>query len=366
MTHFCQSETKAIQNLLNSSVEPEPESEISISPNDKWSEVCSWQKISPMCHCFEGKVNKKMKKKTNTSKTIKDNNKGKYKNKKIYQNVGGGGDAAGNQVAVINQATQNRNLRSTNVLSYDMPSWRFIMNSNDFNYINRYSIIDEPSVIKLSLDNDDNAKVEDDMRHHQSQTNNGSRKSEEVIDPAGLLDENLLRAYKACKSFNPNVNIKHLFHRLLADNQKFQNDKDVNSRFYSRSVPVATQKNFDWDDGCEDDESLKKQRQYFKSKLRRSRSKHERKKQPECVKSKLDGRVSLCLPKVSHQYQLSNNSTSNPDLTLPRSEKLYLPLLNHSNYNSKLKITKTSKVELPSISGVKLCISTTSNTGLIL
>ena len=119
---------------------------------------------------------------------------------------------------------KNKLARSQNVLSYDVPSWRFIVNTKTYSYVDRCHPKDLTKVYNLS------------PRFNSSSNSN---KSMQILDPAVFIDERLAMIHKAYESYKPNKEMYKVLKRL--QELSFV-DADMHSRLLSTSlinIPVA-------------------------------------------------------------------------------------------------------------------------------
>jgi len=396
-------EKKAIENLFRCSKRAEKQ-EKAISIKD-WDAVSNWTQTIPMC-CYSNDVSHKKERKKGSSKRNQN-----YQNAKArtYSGINSKTDKRHQQLSKKinttkeyftkdkckhyelpllkeslpddysknpNPLIRNKFSRSTNVLSYETPSWRFLLDNNDFKYIERTT---------------PKEKIYNFLKRSKSsytKSKGTPSKPKQILDPAGFLDEQMYVAYKSYKNFKPNQSIRQLLSKIDNINSQHpqQQQNDIHDRLYLTSFIKRIPNNGEEgeSDGNEDynlhlsPNNIVDRNQSNKKNNKTARSKKKRKaslKKPTVMKKNFV--LPEIVPKQStlkalkSDIQKSNLCFSgNEELKSKRvefsTEELYLPLLNHSNYTSKLQYLKRPEVKLPAVAGIKISLSATSNSGLVL
>ena len=289
--------------------------------------------------------------------------------------------------------------KSQNVLSYDVPSWRFIINTKTYNYIDRCHPKDIKKFYNLSPRSHSSLQPDTEMR---------------IIDPALFMDERLTAIYKAYKKYEPNKENQQIISRL----QELKKiDNDIKSRLTKMPVASVDGESVN-NDETENPKYLnlrsdklklsiktksKKEKKYlpFKDKKpgnsKHTTTKKKKKKSNKQTKSVKFEQKKQVLPVLRHsvvcpsrlpylpklkEVKSMPKKTSNvvyngriishlsldkkpSDPVIYRTSELYLPTLNYSNYNEFYlptdSVIPTSTVKLPPISRVSLPLTSSTS-----
>ena len=400
MKNNMENESCVIKNLIQCSNRTERlQKEISIKD---WDAVCSWTETTPMC-CYTNKPQSKakVKRKKGSSKKTSSNPYSQASQDNPSEKCIGSNRCKQYEIPLLRQTDseesckadngglttrpQNKLSRSSNVLSYEHPSWRFLLDNNGFRYIERISPKD---------------RVYNFLKRTKSSSTKSSS-AKQILDPAGFIDEQIAISYKHSKAFQPDQELRSLMSRISnICTHDFEQPKDLQKRLYLTScikklpisfgecetiTPSITDKSLRYEKTIINKPSKKKKTTKQKS--------NKKKKVPKTLKY-LQHRESTSinkknvLPKIppkQQQKQITGIATiieSSPlscvvpptqifeqESNIPRidfhAEELYLPLLNHGNYTSKLQYLKRPDVKLPAVAGIKISLSSTSNSGLV-
>ena len=409
-----ENESCVINNLIQCSNRTENlENEISIKD---WDAVCSWTQTTPICR-YTNKPQSKEKRKKGSSKNKKLNNpfsppsqdkpssekyigsktgplENHYANNKCKQyeiqleqrdsmescKTDGG----------LTTRVQNKLSKSSNVLSYEHPSWRFLLDNKEFRYIERIS-------------------PKDRVYNFLKRTKSSSTKSssiKQILDPAGFIDEQIAISYKNSKAFQPDQELRSLMSRINnICTHDFEQPKDLQRRLYLTScikkLPISLGENEtvttygSATNNSSTYENTRNKKPSSKKNKTIKQKTNKKKKIPKTLKYQQHRESTsinkkCVLPKISPKQQQQKQTTEiatlvehsplcrvfpptktfDQESTVPRidfqTEELYLPLLNHSNYTSKLQYLKRPEVKLPAVAGIKISLSSTSNSGLVL
>ena len=424
------SEITSLKNLLQCSKRTEKrEREISTK---NWDALSNWTQTTPIC-CYTNKTQGKNKHKKGSSKNnntttsrnpfspsdfkrqeqqnVKHQNKDKPNN--IESNTGPTNPSKNNrcsqyEIPLLKETSsdeccktdnsvmhkQNKYSRSTNVLSYEKPSWRFLIDINDFEYIERTAPKD---------------KVYHFLKRTKSSYSKHSSLStkHQIIDPAGFIDEQIIVAYKNSRNFVPDQELRSLMARIGNLHTHDFEPKDLQKRLYVTScikkIPVTfgecevvKKQESSTTQHPENGNKSPKKNKIAKHKIKKGSGKktsHKSSKYQQQHQNSTLINKKCILPKITSKQQKHNitlpttgtlvktspsihNVFTNPIQTPSsqihfQTEELYLPLLHHSNYpqinyTSKLQYLKRPEVKLPVVAGIKISLSSTSNSGLVL
>jgi len=268
--------------------------------------------------------------------------------------------------------------RSVNTLSYENPSWRFLFDfetsDKKFKYIKRLAPKD---------------KVYNYLKRTKSSYDRRSEpRPKQILDPAGFIDEQILVSYKNSKEFEPNQDLRHIMDKLGNNNTliHLQQDNTIQKRLYLTSfikkIPKLRSLIGEGESDHEDVPQIEKRSKPIKQKSKHSKSqkhnKSTRKKKKDGIFLKsgteLRGDKKVVLPpivakkpsKTKTETKVTPSKEQQMKCITFNTEELYLPLLNHSNYTSKLQYLKRPEIKLPAVAGIKISLSSTSNSGLVL
>jgi len=382
-----------INNLIQCSNRTENlEKEISIKD---WDAVCNWTQTTPMCRYTnkpqsKGKHKKGSSKKTSNNPFLSGNqDKQSAKNRcKQYEiplfKQTDSEESCKADNGGLTTRVQNKLSRSSNVLSYEHPSWRFLLDNKEFRYIER--ILPKDRVYNF-------------LKRTKSSSSKSSP-SKQILDPAGFIDEQIAISYKNSKAFQPDQELRSLMSRIgNICTHDFEQPKDLQKRLYLTScikklpisfgecetvTPSITNNSSRYENTITINKPSKKnkttkQKSNKKKKVPKS-LKYQQHREPinkKCVLPKIPPKqqqkqTSGITTLVEHsplRRVFPSTKTFDQESTIPRidfrAEELYLPLLNHSNYTSKLQYLKRPEVKLPAVAGIKISLSSTSNSGLV-
>jgi len=177
-----------------------------------WDEMRPWQPVVPVC-CYKSnrlrnreklkEMNKKQKKIVALALTSKQQNTGIYLKPIISQS---------NSLLPV---PRNKLARNMNILSYELPSWRFLVNTKTFEYIDRDHPKDINKVYNLSP---------------RSKSSHKSHCNSRFLDPAAFFDERLSISYKALQLYHP---IK--FTEVVYNNVTENIPTDIRCRLHTKS-----------------------------------------------------------------------------------------------------------------------------------
>ena len=397
-------ELNAIDNLFKWSDRAD-NFEKTVSTKD-WDAVGTWTQTIPMCGYTDKTIMKNEKKKGSFKKNeIKSRNSSPSSTKhamKKAQNTTSQNLKAANKKHDIRYfskdkckhyelpllkdtlgcqtSTKNKHyFRSLNVLSYENLSWRFLFDfetsDKAFRYIKRHAPKD---------------KVYNYLKRTKSSYDRRSEHGQkQILDPAGFIDEQILISYKNSKEFEPNQDLRQIMNKLGNNSTliQLQQDTTIQKRLYLTSfikkIPRLRSLRGEGESDHEVETPIEKTSKPIKQKPKRSKnqkqSKSTRKKKKDVINLKaagteIRGDKKLVLPpivakkpsKAKTEAKVIDSKEQQMKCITFKTEELYLPLLNHSNYTSKLQYLKRPEVKLPAVAGIKISLSSTSNSGLVL
>ena len=401
--NYLTNEICAINNLIQcSKIKKGEKREKEISIKD-WDAVCSWEQTTPMCSYTNKSQSKKKRKKGSSKKKTRDpfspvgrrqqeqhQDQEKSFEKCIPSKAGlfdrvtkdTKNDQRQYETPLLKETnceesckanngftrTENKLSRSTNVLSYESPSWRFLFDNKDFGYVERIS---------------PKNRVYNFLKRTKS-SNSKYSSTKQILDPAGFIDEQIVIAYKNSKDFHPNQELRSLMSQINNPDTHDFETMDLQKRLY---VTSCIKKLLSFGE-CEivkhghpfvknsPSQFGKTSKTFKKNKTIKHKSK-KGKTVPKTSKYQQHCNSTCLLPKIGLKQQrptttkLTESSSfyhrsTSPPLINFQTEELYMPLLHHSNLTSKLQYLKRPEVKLPDVAGIKISLSSTSNSGLVL